>query len=98
MKLTPMQKLRALSIRFYDGMEWVPTAGDFYTTTRADLELYQIVEIHSTTDRNRPATVVRTRYTEGSDAISEWPLDGFQTHGFGPFRVWVPHFVLETDT
>lgn len=85
-KLTPQQKLEALSYRFYQFGTWSPKAGDYYTTSRADLEVYQIVSV---TDG-----VVRTRFTEGSDAISEWPEDGFLTEGFGPRRVFVPPWVF----
>lgn len=87
-KLTYQQKLDALAYRFYQGARWVPKAGDFYTTSRADLELYQIVDIKD--------GVVLTRYTEGSDTISKWPEDGFLTEGFGPKRVFVPEWVLNS--
>lgn len=85
-KLTYQQKLDALSYRFYQGGAWTPKAGDFYTTSRADLELYQVVSVEN--------GVVRTRYTEGSDTISEWPEAGFLTEGFGPRRVFVPAWVI----
>lgn len=86
MKLTQTQKLHALAYRFYQGAAWTPKAGDFYTTSRADLELYQVVSVEG--------GIVRTRYTEGSDAISEWQEAGFLTEGFGPKRVFVPEWVL----
>lgn len=85
-KLTYQQKLDALSYRFYQGAEWKPKAGDFYTTSRADLELYQVVSVEG--------GVVRTRFTEGTDAIAEWPEDGFLSEGFGPRRVFVPEWVI----
>jgi hypothetical protein len=85
-KLTYQQKLDALSYRFYQGAQWTPKAGDFYTTSRADLELYQVVSVEG--------GIVRTRFTEGSDAIAEWAEDGFLTEGFGPKRVFVPEWVL----
>lgn len=85
-KLTYQQKLDALAYRFYQGASWEPKAGDFYTTSRADLELYQVVSVEG--------GVVRTRYTEGSDAISEWPESEFLTGGFGPKRVFVPGWVI----
>ena len=85
-KLTYQQKLDALAYRFYQGGTWEPKAGDFYTTSRADLELYQVVSVEK--------GVVRTRYTEGSDAISEWPEGEFLTAGFGPKRVFVPEWVI----
>jgi len=84
--LTSRQKLEALSLRFYQGMLWTPKAGDYYTTSRADLELYQIVAIEG--------GKVQTRYCIGSTAISEWPENEFTTGGFGPKRVYVPDFVL----
>ncbi len=86
MKLTPQQKLDAFSHRFYSNGQWEPKAGDHYTTSRADLELYQVVSV----DEN----IVRTRYTEGSDTIAEWPAAGFLTEGFGPKRVFVPEWIL----
>lgn len=86
-KLTYQQKLDALSYRFYQGAQWEPKAGDFYTTSRADLELYQVVSVEG--------GVVRTRFTEGSDAISEWPEAEFLTEGFGPRRVFVPEWVMD---
>lgn len=89
-KLTPEQKLAALAHRFYANGQWTPKAGDFYTTSRADLELYQIVSIEN--------GIVRTRYTEGSEAISEWPESGFTSEGFGPKRVWVPPWVFSSES
>lgn len=89
MKLTHQQKLDALALRFYQGVEWTPCTGDHYTTSRADLELYQVVEVTKDT--------VRTCYTEGSTEISEWPLSEFLTEGFGPNRVWVPDFILSSE-
>lgn len=85
-KLTYQQKLDALAYRFYQGAQWVPKAGDYYTTSRADLELYQVVSIED--------GKIRTRFTEGTDAISEWPEYGFLTDGFGPKRVFVPPWVI----
>lgn len=85
-KLTLQQKLDALAYRFYQGAAWEPKAGDFYTTSRADLELYQVVSVEN--------GVVRTRFTEGSDAITEWPQVEFLTGGFGPKRVFVPEWVI----
>lgn len=89
-KLTHQQKLDALAYRFYQGAAWEPKAGDFYTTSRADLELYQVVSVEG--------GVVRTRFTEGSDAISEWPAEEFLTGGFGPKRVFVPEWVIRGNS
>ena len=90
MKLTHQQKLEALSYRFYQHGTWTPAAGDFYTTSRADLELYQIVAIES--------GLVTTRYTEGTETISSWPESEFITGGFGPKRVFVPPWVMSMET
>ena len=86
--LTYQQKLEALSLRFYQGMQWNPKAGDYYTTSRADLELYQVVEVENGT--------VKTRYCDQgkSDAVASWPVEEFTSAGFGPKRVYVPDFVL----
>lgn len=90
MKLTETQKLEALAARFYQGLEWKPKAGDLYTTSRADLEVYEVVDV--------TGGKVFTRYTEGGDwGVSEWPEAEFLTEGFGPNRVWVPPHVLSTS-
>lgn len=90
MRLTLEQKIEALAARYYQGLEWSPKAGDLYTTSRADLEVYEVVKVES--------GKVFTRYTEGSDgAISEWPEAEFLTEGFGLNRVWVPPLVLSLN-
>lgn len=89
MKLTLQAKLDALAYRFYQDGKWTPKAGDYYTTSRADLELYQVVAIENGT--------VRTRYTEGSDVVAEWLEAEFMTAGFGPRRVFVPEWVLANN-
>ena len=88
MDLTYQQKLEALSLRFYQGMLWTPKAGDYYTTSRADLELYRVVAVEG--------GMVKTQYCDQSksSAVSSWPEKEFTSEGFGPKRVWVPDFVL----
>lgn len=91
--LTPMQKLHALGHRFYSRVEWEPKAGDLYTTSRPDLELYQIVRIED--------GIVSTRYRDPRrdtmGIISEWrEADFLSPETFGYARVWVPNeFVLD---
>ena len=87
MKLTPKQKLAALSLRFYQGYEWNPKKGDLYTTSRDDLEVYEIVDIKD--------GKIYTRYTEGSETISEWDEATFLTEGFGSKRIYVPNWTIE---
>jgi hypothetical protein len=87
--LTPSQKLYALGSRFYDGAEWDVRAGDYYTTSRPDLELYQVVDVRE--------GVVYTRYCDENFArsVSEWPEAEFIKAGFGPRRVHVPMWALK---
>lgn len=90
-RLTHQQKLEAISLRFYQGIKWTPKPGDYYTTSRADLELYQVVAVEG--------GQVKTRYcdTGKSTVISSWPVEEFLDAGFGPKRVWVPEFVLSIN-
>jgi vacuolar-type H+-ATPase subunit I/STV1 len=85
--LTERQKLNALANRFYNGIKWEPKKGDYYTTSRSDLELYQVVEV--TDDK------VKTTYLTPNSQISEWDKDKFLTEGFGANRVHVPNWVIE---
>lgn len=85
--LTPMQKLHAMAYKYYSGIKWEPKKGDYYTTSRADLELYQVVDVTE--------TKVMTKYLVGSDTISEWDKDRFTTEGFGVNRVHVPVFCFK---
>lgn len=84
--LTPAQKLKALATRYYDGLNWTPMAGDFYTTSRADCELYRIARIEN--------GVVYTEYCTNPGHYSQWKEGDFHTKDFGVRRVWVPHWVL----
>jgi hypothetical protein len=83
-KLTEWQKLHALAMRFYSGYQWRPKAGDYYTTSRADLELYQVVDIKD--------GKVYTKYCDPAKqgGIAEWPEDEFLSPTtFGYARVYV---------
>lgn len=88
MQLTYAQKLEAMALRFYQGLEWDVSPGDLYTTCRDDLEVYRVVDITA-------EGMVITEYTEGGTGKSQWPLDEFLTAGFGPKRVWVPDWILD---
>jgi hypothetical protein len=85
--LTEKQKLAALALRFYQNFQWAPIAGDYYTTSRNDLELYQIVE--------EDETHYHTSYLPLGGATAKWLKSEFTTQGFGVHRVFVPPFVLE---
>lgn len=84
--LTYDQKLKALAFRFYQGHVWKPKAGDYYTTSRADLELYRVADIVD--------GKVFTEYATRPGVLTEWDEATFTTEGFGPMRVYVPDFYL----
>lgn len=85
--LTPEQKLLAFRNRFYDMQNWEPKAGDYYTSTRDDLELYLIVR--------EDDDFFYTVYAERPHASeSQWPKQEFTTVGFGPLRMHVPFYVF----
>lgn len=88
-ELTTEQKLQALSLKYYDGLEWYPKKGDYYTTSRNDLELYQIVDESEKT--------FFTNYLDDKkcDKPHEWNKNSF-LKDFGERRVYVPNFILET--
>jgi len=87
-ELTVEQKLQALSSKYYDGLQWTPKKGDYYTTSRNDLQLYQIVDENETT--------LFTNYCgkNKSDQPHEWSKRKF-LEDFGERRVFVPEFVLK---
>ncbi len=84
--LTHEQKLQALAHRFYQGSAWQPKVGDYYTTSRADLELYRVMNVEG--------GKIYTEYCTRPGELTEWDADTFTTHGFGPRRVHVPDFIL----
>jgi len=83
---TTDMKLQALALKYYHGVNWEPKTGDYYTTSRADLELYQVVRV---TEK-----YIYTRYLTPDSAFTEWDKDGFTKEGFGVNRVHVPDFVF----
>jgi hypothetical protein len=83
---TTDMKLQAMAHKYYSGIKWEPKAGDYYTSSRADLELYKVIEV---TD-----TKVKTVYVKPDSEIAEWDKDGFTNEGFGLNRVYVPDFVF----
>jgi hypothetical protein len=86
-KLTVMQKLMAFKNAFYTHVVWQPKPGDYYTTTREDMELYMITGIEE--------GKVYTIYTNPVSAETSWDQDGFTTKDFGHCRMHVPLWVLE---
>lgn len=93
-KLTYQQKLEALSFRFYSTrFDWKPKKGDYYTSTRADLELYRIVE----EDENNFYTVYCDEEKQGDYPPAVWKKDEFLT-GFGENRCFVPESLFKLET
>lgn len=90
-ELTPMQKLHALGFRFYQGDTqnngWKVKAGDYYTTSRPDLELYRVVSV--------AGGKVTTQYCANPAVTTEWDEYNFLTEGFGPNRVRVPEWIFQ---
>lgn len=86
--LTSEQKLSALSLKHWDNLKWKPKKGDYYTSSRDDLELYKIVE--ETED------YFYTKYCnpEFSDEMQKWPKESFLKE-FGVHRVYVPDFLFK---
>lgn len=90
MKLTFQQKLQALEHKYYHLQQWTPVAGDLYTTSRADLEVYEIVAV---TD-----DAIHTKYTEGGDSITSWPIETFLAkETFGYARVHIPKWIINSS-
>lgn len=87
-KLTMRQKLTAIHIKHYQGTEWLPQAGDYFTTMRADLGLFMISKIEG-----RRVFVVSIG---SDDQESSFDLGNFTSGGTGSLRVHVPKFVLDT--
>lgn len=87
--LTTEQKLQALANKYYHQVIWEPKKGDYYTTSRDDLELYQIVDISD--------EYILTQYCTAPDSDPDaWEEDKF-LKGFGENRVHVPLYILEQD-
>ena len=82
--LTPEQKMLVTSIAFYSGQKdkWIPNVGDYYTTPRADLELYKIVE----EDEDNFYTVYCHNLESGK---AKWLKKDFLKY-FGVNRIHVP--------
>jgi hypothetical protein len=89
--LTPQQKLLCFRHRFYDMQKWEPKAGDYYTSTRDDLELYLIAR--------EDDDFFYTVYATNPNGIeSQWPKTEFTSVGFGMMRMYVPFHVFTMGT
>lgn len=92
--LTTTEKLKAFAFTFYHSSihtKWQPKKGDYYTTTREDLELYQIVD--------EDDEHLYTNYVNGrSDSPTKWSKKEFlDPNGFGSRRLWIPEWCFESQ-
>lgn len=87
--LTYQQKLAALSLKYYNGYIWLPKAGDYYTTSRNDLELYKIEK----EDEEHFYTIY---CNVDSCKLEPWKKNNFLKE-FGEKRVLVPDFILKDE-
>ena len=79
--------MHALSNAMYQGgVKWKPKAGDYYTSSRPDLELYQVISVEG--------GKIKTVYTDSKTDPAEWDESGFLTDGFGPNRIHVPEWIF----
>jgi len=86
--LTCQQKLHCFGLKYFQNYEWKPEIGDYFTTTRADLELFQITRIE---ERN----VFWINAKEPNSLEQRDDLSGFSCLGQGSIRLYVPDFILE---
>lgn len=96
MELTVQQKLQAMELRFYSGVNWNPKKGDYYTLTRASLGL-EVFQIQDETDAD--FGIIKVWDTNGNHKIENpltyFPKDTFTTEGFGLSRVHLPEFIYK---
>jgi hypothetical protein len=85
--LTQWQKLQALSEKYYSYAVWNPRVGDYYTSSRADLELYQIVD-----EDDEYFYTIYCNNPNGERA--QWRKEEFTTEGFGLNRVFVHKAIM----
>lgn len=92
-ELTTNQKLEALALKYYNGLTWNPKKGDYYTTSRSDKELYQIVDENETSF----FTTYCDKEKFPNSGNTEWSKESF-LQDFGERRVYVPDYVLEMES
>ena len=87
MGLTAEQKLEAVALKYYQDYQWQPKALNYYTTSRNDFELYQVVDV---TDE-----YIYTKYCDPDrgDRVTQWKKSEFLCD-FGEKRVFVPEWIL----
>lgn len=92
-KLTAEQKLEALALKYYNCLTWEPKKGDYYTTSRSDKELYQIVDENENSFFTNYCD--KEKFPDSENA--EWSKQSF-LQDFGERRVYVPDYVLAMES
>lgn len=93
MELTAEQKLKAFDYRYYQNQIWQPKKGDYYTITRDELCLYQIVD---ETDTSFYIILVYSNNGSYQESPDQWLKDEFLS-GFFNCRLYVPNWILGLD-
>ena len=91
--LTPEEKLQAISLKYYQFYTWIPKKGDYYTSVRNDLELYQIID--------EDEEYYYTNYCDPikQQSISKWKKEEFlDNNTFGKYRVFIANWILNIET
>lgn len=78
LKLTMLQKLEAVSLKYYSNFKWEPKLNDYYTLTRQalGLEIFQIVE------ENSVEFGIKLVWDEHGNYELEQPITYFNKHTF----------------
>ncbi len=90
--ITDRQKLAAFAARFYQGMQWSPKVGDYYTMSRADNQLCRIV---GEDEKNFYITISWLDGKKSTHDPTPFGKSTFNTEGFGLNRVWCPEWIFE---
>ena len=86
--ISDKQKIQAMADKFYQGMKWEPKNGDYYTSSRADNELYQIVD-------EDEESFYTTYCNQNSPLPTRWYKKDFMV-GFYEKRVYVRIEILQS--
>ena len=95
--LNERQKLAALAMRFYQGMQWEPKVGDYYTLTRESLELFVINRSDGENFYIKKVFHAGQPDNQYEEQVDPWPIASFK-EGFGVNRVWVHPVIFEKIT
>lgn len=91
LRISAEVKLKAIAMKYYNGLQWKPALHDLYTIERADAEVFEIVDMYpSSTTATEIHIITRTHHQEKPTIFN---ASDFTTGDFGKHRVWI-HPVL----